>query len=169
MIDFGNYNPAQEEIKSRIKSYLGNELSETEKKEAFKLIFSCIDLTSLEGSDTKVKIFSICERAKTFNETGSGIPNVAAVCFYPPFVKLSKELLKDTGIKVASVAAGFPSGQIPVDLKVAEVNFAVGEGADEIDIVISRGKLLANNCHEVYEEIVALKKACKDAHLKVIL
>lgn len=169
MIDFETYNPGQEEINTRIKGYLSNELSASEKKEAYKLVLSCIDLTTLEGSDTRVKIFSICERAKTFCEEGEDIPNVAAVCFYPPFVKLAKELLKDSGIAVASVAGGFPSGQIPITLKMAEVSYAVKEGADEIDIVISRGKLLANSCQEVYEEIVAQKESCGDAHLKVIL
>lgn len=169
MIDFETYNPGQEEINTRIKGYLSNELSASEKTEAYKLVLSCIDLTTLEGSDTRVKIFSICERAKTFCEEGEDIPNVAAVCFYPPFVKLAKELLKDSGIAVASVAGGFPSGQIPITLKMAEVSYAVKEGADEIDIVISRGKLLANSCQEVYEEIVAQKESCGDAHLKVIL
>jgi deoxyribose-phosphate aldolase len=100
---------------------------------------------------------------------GSDIPNVAAVCFYPPFIKLAREELAGTGIRVASVAAGFPSGQLPLSLKVAEVTFAVAEGADEIDIVISRGKLIANKCHEVYEEVFALKEACRQAELKVIL
>ncbi len=169
MIDFSNYNPGLAEIKARIDGYLSNELSEPEKKEAFKLILSCIDLTSLKGSDTKVKIFSICEHAKTINAGGGDIPNVAAVCFYPPFVKLAKELLKKTGIKVASVAAGFPDGQIPVTLKLTEVDFAIEQGADEIDAVISRGKLLANSCQEVYEEIVAIKESCHGVHLKVIL
>jgi len=169
MIDFGNYNPSEEDIKFRINNYLNNELSELDKKQAFKTILSCIDLTTLEGSDTKVKIFSICERAKTFNEEGEDIPNVAAVCFYTPFIKLAKKVLKDTGIKVSTVAAGFPGGQLPISLKMEEVKYAVEAGADEIDIVISRGKLLANTCQEVYEEILVLKDLCNGSHLKVIL
>ena len=169
MIKFENYNPGVGEIKSRLTDYLSNELTEGGKKQAFKTILSCIDLTTLEGSDTKVKIFSLCERAKTFYEEGEDIPNVAAVCFYPPFIKLAKKVLKNTGIKVATVAAGFPSGQIPLAIKMAEVSYAAEEGADEIDIVISRGKLLANSCQEVYEEIIALKELCNGAKLKVIL
>ena len=169
MIDFKNYNPSIEDIKSRINDYLSNELTDDKKKQAFKTILGCIDLTTLEGSDTKVKIFSVCERAKTLHKEGEDIPNVAAVCFYSPFIKIAKEFLEDTGIKVATVAAGFPSGQIPITLKIAEVNYAVEEGADEIDIVISRGKLLANNSQEVYEEIAALKELCDGTKLKVIL
>ena len=169
MINFNIYNPTGEDIKSRINGYLSNKLSENERKKALKTILSCIDLTSLEGSDTKVKIFSICERAKTFVEEGTDIPNVAAVCFYPPFIGLAKKLLKGTDIKVATVAAGFPAGQIPLPIKMAEVKYAVEEGADEIDIVISRGKLLANNCREVYDEVSKLKELSDKAKLKVIL
>jgi deoxyribose-phosphate aldolase len=169
MIDFENYKHSQEEIKSRINSYLSNQLSGPEKKNAYKLILSCIDLTTLEGSDTRAKIVSLCEQAYFFSKQGNNIPNVAAVCFYPPFIKLAKETLKGTDINVATVAAGFPSGQLPVDLKIAEVKYGVAEGADEVDIVISRGKVLENSCEEVYEEVLALKKACGKAHLKVIL
>jgi len=169
MIDFNNYNPGKDEIESRIKNFTDTTLDADERKQALTTILSCIDLTALEGSDTGVKIFSICERAKSFSKEGNSIPNVAAVCFYPPFVRQAKQLLEGTGIKVASVAAGFPAGQLPIELKVAEVKYAVDEGADEIDIVISRGKLLANKCKEVFDENLALKNACGNAHLKVIL
>ncbi|OQX77398.1 MAG: deoxyribose-phosphate aldolase [Bacteroidetes bacterium 4484_276] len=169
MIDFNIYNPTKEAIKSRINGCLSSKLSENERNKALRTLLNCIDLTSLEGSDTKVKIFSICERAKTFNKEGKDIPNVAAVCFYPPFIGLAKKLLEGTDIKVATVAAGFPAGQTPLPIKMAEVKYAVDEGADEIDIVISRGKLLANNCREVYDEVSKLKELSNEAKLKVIL
>jgi len=169
MIEFNNYTPSKQEIESRINEYSAIPMSAVERKQALITILGCIDLTTLEGSDTKAKILSICERAKSFCKEGTDIPNVAAVCFYPPFIKLAKELLEGTTVDVAAVAAAFPSGQLPIDLKVAEVKYAVAEGADEIDIVISRGKLLENMDDEVYDEILALKKACGNAHLKVIL
>lgn len=169
MISFSNYNCSSEDIMQKAAEINAEKLSPAKRKEVLKTILSCIDLTTLEGSDTNEKIITMCVTAHSFSLQGEGIPNVAAVCFYPPFVKLAKEKLADKGIKVASVAAGFPSGQLPLNLKVAEVAFAVSEGADEIDIVISRGKLIANRCNEVYQEIVALKEACGNAHLKVIL
>jgi len=169
MIEFNNYTPSSQEIESRINEYTASPMSTVERKQALITILGCIDLTTLEGSDTNEKISSVCERAKSFGKEGADIPNVAAVCFYPPFVKLAKELLEGTTVEVASVAAAFPSGQLPIDLKVAEVKYAVAEGADEIDIVISRGKLLENSYEEVYDEILTLKKACGNAHLKVIL
>jgi len=169
MITFDNYNFSQDEIKQQALQFTAEKLGSKERLKALKTILSCIDLTTLEGSDTNEKIIAMCETAQSFSAQGVDVPNVAAVCFYPPFVKLAKEKLAGTGIHVASVAAGFPSGQLPIDLKVAEVEFAVAQGADEIDIVISRGKLLANKCKEVSDEIVALKKACGQAELKVIL
>ena len=169
MIIFDQYNFTLEEITRQSEAIISVKLYPDERHKALKTILSCIDLTTLEGSDTNEKITTMCETARSFSLQGDDIPNVAAVCFYPPFVKLAKEKLAGTGIRVASVAAGFPSGQFPINLKVAEVAFAVAEGADEIDIVISRGKLIANKCHEVYEEIAALKEACGEAELKVIL
>ena len=131
--------------------------------EDYKLILSCLDLTTLEGSDNDEKIRSVCRKAMDFN------PNVAAVCFYPPFVSLAKSLLRNTGCKVASVAGGFPSGQTSLKIKLDEVKWAVQEGADEIDMVISRGKFLEGEYNVVSDEIAAIKEACGNAHLKVIL
>jgi len=169
MITFDQYNSQSANIEERLKTYLKQKPVDDERIEALKTILSCIDLTSLEGSDTKVKIFAMCERARTFHEEGDSLPDVAAVCFYPTFVGLAKEVLKDTGIKVATVAAGFPAGQIPLTIKLDEVGYAVAEGADEIDIVISRGKVLANECQEVFDEISELKTMANGALLKVIL
>lgn len=169
MIDFGNYNFSESEVAARAEEICKTPIGKTERIAALKTLLGCIDLTSLEGADTNVKIFTICQHAQTFALANKGIPNVAAVCFYPNFAELAKEQLKDTDIKVASVAGGFPAGQIPIDIKEAEVKFVVAEGADEVDIVISRGLILANKCREAFEQIVILKEAAGNAKLKVIL
>jgi deoxyribose-phosphate aldolase len=121
----------------------------------------CIDLTSLEGSDNIKKIEQLCENAIRFQ--------TAAVCVYPVFISHAKQLIKNNPIKVASVAGAFPHGQSPIEIKIAEVEYAVAQGADEIDMVISRGLFLEGKYDIVFNEISAIKKACQDAHLKVIL
>jgi len=130
-------------------------------KEAIRFALHCIDLTTLEGSDNAKKIEVLCNNAMRYQ--------TAAVCVYPVFVKQAKQLLQHTPIAVASVAGAFPSGQSPIEIKVAEIEYAVAQGADEIDIVISRGVFLENKYQTVYDEIVTLKKASGNARLKVIL
>lgn len=137
--------------------------------EDLKLILSCIDNTTLEGCDTRDKVKSLCERSIAMQDAAKGISHVAAVCVYPVFVSQAKELLQGSGIKVASVAGAFPAGQSPIEIKVAEVQYAVNEGADEIDMVISRGALLEGDYERVRSEVAAIKQACGKAHLKVIL
>ena len=133
----------------------------------FRTILSCIDLTSLEGSDNSGKILQLCRKALSFG--ASGLPLPAAVCVYPPFVSLAKKELKGSGILVAAVAGAFPSGQSPLKLRIEEALFAVNEGADEIDMVISRGRLLEGDERFVFEEVMAIREAAKNQHLKVIL
>jgi deoxyribose-phosphate aldolase len=128
-----------------------------------------VDLTTLEGSDNAERIEQLCDKGLGLPEQGEGIRGVAAVCVYPAFVALAADILQGSGIKVASVAAGFPAGQIPLHLKVGEVEYAVEQGADEIDIVISRGTFLEGDFEQVHDEISMLKEACGEAHLKVIL
>ncbi len=169
MLDFNNYQETEAQINSRIEKIATVPMSEQEKKLAYQTILGCTDLTSLEGNDHYAKIISICQQAKTFSAQGPDIPNVAAVCFYSPFIRAAKRELANTGIKVATVAAGFPSGQIPLALKVAECEYAVSRGAHEVDIVISRGKIIEGHCQESYDEISTLKKACDKAKMKVIL
>lgn len=149
-----------EEVQERVRVLTAAALPFGE-KEAYETALHCIDLTTLEGSDTEQKVRELCQKAIAYN--------TAAVCVYPPFVALAKECLKNTNIKVASVAGAFPAGQSPIDIKVAEVKYAVEQGADDIDMVISRGKFLEGKYAEVYQEIVAIKKAAGTAHLKVIL
>jgi deoxyribose-phosphate aldolase len=169
MIEFENYNTKIDDLTERSKAISKIKLSDTEKREALRTILGCIDLTSLEGNDTNVKIFTICQHAQTFADKEKGIPSVAAVCFYPVFTELAKDQLKDTNIRVASVAGGFPSGMVPVEIKVAEVEYAVNKGADEVDVVISRGYILANKCREAFNQIVEMRKAAGKATMKVIL
>lgn len=128
---------------------------------------SVLDLTTLEGSDTTNTILNLCNKAMSFKEMA--LPNVAAVCVYPVFVRQAKKILKNTGIHVASVAGAFPSGQSPIHIKLSEIKYAIDEGADEIDMVISRGKFLQGDFDEVFDEINAIKHVCGDTHLKVIL
>ena len=132
-------------------------------KENLKFCLSCVDLTTLEGVDNDKKVEQLCQKAKLY------VPQVASVCVYPVFVKTAKIALKDEDIHVASVAGAFPSGQSPLSVKVAEVEYVVQQGADEIDMVISRGKFLDRQYDEVAGEIAAIRKACKHIVLKVIL
>ena len=134
-----------------------------------KTIIGCIDLTTLEGTDNTEKVTKLCETAVSFRDDKRGIPATASVCVYPRFVALAKSKLQGTGVKVASVAGAFPAGQLPIELKVAEVSYAVVQGADEIDMVISRGSFLEGRYQEVYDEICAIRKACEGKILKVIL
>ncbi len=159
---------SEEEIQKEISVILERK-SLLNDKQQLQLILNCIDLTTLEGKDNDRKAIELCKQARSFSENGPDIPNVAAVCFYPPFAEVAKSQLLETGIKVACVAGAFPSGQSPLDLRVKEVEYAVSKGADEIDMVISRGKFLEGDYNFVYNEVKAIKEACGDAHLKVIL
>lgn len=143
--------------------------SEPVSQETYRFILGSIDLTTLEGSDNTQVVESLCQRAMSFANLQRQIQSPAAVCVYPPFVSIAKTQLAGTGIQVASVAGAFPSGQSPIEIKVAEVKYAVQQGADEIDMVISRGKFMEGKYQEVFDEIVAVRSACPDALLKVIL
>ncbi|WP_030165913.1 deoxyribose-phosphate aldolase [Spirillospora albida] len=139
------------------------------KAEAIDLAISMVDLTTLEGADTPGKVRALCAKAARPDPLDAGVPRVAAVCVYPDRVDVAVEALKGTGIGVASVATAFPSGRAPLEAKLVDTRAAVEAGASEIDMVIDRGAFLSGDLLKVYEEIVAVKDACGDAHLKVIL
>jgi len=150
------------------------------KLHALYLAMSMCDLTTLEGSDTPGRVRQMCEKARNpvppdlinhFLQKKSlrPIPTVAAVCVYPSMVPVAAKALQGTGIGIASVATAFPSGQAPLDVKIADTKFAVENGATEIDMVINRGAFLSGNYQQMFDEIVEVKKACGEAHLKVIL
>lgn len=136
---------------------------------SLQFIYSCIDNTTLEGCDTKERVSKLCYDSIKMQNESLGIGHVAAVCVYPVFVKQAKSLLQDSSIKVASVAGAFPAGQSPLSVKLMEVKYAVDEGADEIDMVISRGSLIEGEYQKVYDEIAAIREVTQDCKLKVIL
>ena len=137
------------------------------RSEILRQILGLLDLTTLEGTDNEERIKVLCSKALSFGNYGLPLP--AAVCVYPPFIQLARKLLNGSGVKVASVVGAFPSGQLPLHLRVNECSFAVSEGAHEVDMVISRGAFLAGNHDFIIEEVAAMKQACGDVHLKVIL
>jgi deoxyribose-phosphate aldolase len=141
----------------------------TAKAWAIDTAISMVDLTTLEGADTPGKVRSLAAKARRPDPTDLTAPQVAAVCVYGDLAGVAKEALEGTGIHVAAVATAFPSGRASRAVKLADVKDAVANGADEIDMVIDRGAFLAGRYLDVYEEIVAVKEACGDAHLKVIL
>jgi deoxyribose-phosphate aldolase len=141
----------------------------TAKQWAIDLAISMIDLTTLEGQDTPGKVRALCAKAQRPDPSDPSVPHVAAVCVYPDLVAVAKESLGRSGIKVASVATAFPSGRSSLAVKLQDTKDALAAGADEIDMVIDRGAFLAGHYGEVFDEIVAVKQACGDAHLKVIL
>jgi deoxyribose-phosphate aldolase len=136
---------------------------------ALDLALRCCDLTTLEGSDTPGKIRQLAGKAMRPAPTDPSIPHVAALCIYPRLVAVAVEALKGSGVKVASVATAFPSGQASLEVRLAELKEAVDAGADEVDIVISRGAFLAGDRATVFEEVAASKEAAGAAHVKVIL
>jgi len=166
---FDKYSYTTEEIQDRIKSLITQGKKTVDTQDAYRHILSFIDLTTLEGADTQEKANQIAIQAGNYASSEKNIPNVAAVCVYPTLVKTVKEHLQDPSIRVASVAGAFPAGQSPIEIKVAEVKYAVEQGADDIDMVLSRGKFLDGKYEEVQAEVRAIKEACGQAHLKVIL
>ena len=168
-MNLSNKTFSKDEIHSKLNAIYSKPFAKMSFRDAYKLALNVIDLTTLEGSDTHQRVIELCEKAKGFSSLGNDIPNTAAVCVYPVFVATAKKALAGTNIKIASVAGAFPSGQSPIDVKVAEVKYAVAQGADDIDMVISRGTFLEGDYQTVFDEIVAIKQACGKAHLKVIL
>ncbi len=135
-----------------------------------KLALSMVDLTTLEGQDTPEKVRALCRKARRPMVEQPDLPHTAAVCVYPNMVPVARQALgPNSPVKIASVATGFPSGLIPLALKLKEVEQAIASGADEIDMVIDRGAFLAGDDEKVYNEIIAVKAACGAARLKVIL
>ncbi len=155
-------------LKERTEKFTKRSIKHGAKLQGLKLAVSMMDLTTLEGQDTPGKLQYLCQKAIQPMPERYGAPSCAAVCVYPTLVREAKRLVGNSGIKIASVATGFPSGQFPLNLRLEDVRFAVGEGAEEIDMVISRGEFLCGNLDFVAEEIAAVKQACGDAHLKVI-
>jgi len=156
-------------VKERAARFQTRSIKKESKIEALHMVLSMIDLTTLEGMDTPGKVKQLCQKAIHLHDAVPDLPHVAAVCVYPTMVGVAKKALGDHNINVASVATAFPSGMAPRQIKLEETRIAVDDGADEIDMVISRGAFLQGEYGFVFDEIAAIKEACGKAHLKVIL
>ena len=156
-------------VEERVARFQTRSIKGENKLKALKMALNMVDLTTLEGKDTPQKVQQMCYKAMHLHDEIANLPTVAAVCVYPSMVKIAKTALQHSTVKVASVSTAFPSGQAPLSVKLADTTFAVSEGADEIDMVISRGKFLAGEYNFVFDEIAAIKEACGKARLKVIL
>ena len=156
-------------VNERVARFQSRSIKKEAKETGLKLILSMIDLTTLEGQDTPGKVRQLCQKAMHLHDSLPGLPHVAAVCVYPTMVGVAKQALSGADIAVASVATAFPSGMSSLDVKLDDTRMAVAEGANEIDMVISRGAFLRGDYTHVFDEIAAVKEACGKAHLKVIL
>lgn len=153
----------------RAARFTKRSIKKESKRQALMLALNMIDLTTLEGKDTTGKVQQLCYKARHLHDAYPGLPTVAAVCVYPSMVAVARKALGNSGVKVASVATAFPSGQAPLEIKLRDTKYAVEQGADEVDMVISRGKFLEGEYNYVFDEIAAVKEACGNARLKVIL
>lgn len=156
-------------VEERAASLAKRSLKKDSKVWGLKLAIRMIDLTTLEGKDTPGKVLALCQKAIRPDPSDASIPHVGAVCIYPNMVPYVVRALAGSGVKTAAVATGFPSGQVPLEVKIDETRRTVAMGADEIDMVISRGAFLAGDYERVFDEVAEIKEACGPAHLKVIL
>lgn len=164
-----NTNLSDADVQARVASIIENKVAENNTEEVKKLLFNCIDLTTLNSTDSDESVMKFTEKVNKFDDEFPDLKNVAAICVYPNFAEVVKNTLDVDGINIACVSAGFPSSQTFIEVKIAETAMALMEGADEIDIVISIGKFLSGDYETMCEEIQELKDTCKERHLKVIL
>ncbi len=170
----GDYSPGyiptvdQIAVEARAASFTKRSIKKSAKRQALEMIVRMIDLTTLEGMDTPGKVRMLCRKARQ-PLVDRSVPPVAAVCVYPSLVKVAKDALTGSTVKVASVATSFPSGQTYFEERLHEVEHVVADGADEVDMVINRNAFLSGDYQRVFDEIHATKAACGSAHLKVIL
>lgn len=160
---------SQTGVEASVKRICSKSFDKTTEIKALKMALSMVDLTTLEGTDTPGRVRQLCSLAQSIPLSGEGVPSVAAVCVYPNRIRLAREYLGNSPINIASVATFFPSGMGPLPLRLKETRYAVEEGADEIDMVISRWAFLKGDYSGIYDEIAAVKEVCGTVHLKVIL
>ena len=165
----GNVKVDEVGVLDRVSSLATRSIKRESKLDALEKIVSMCDLTTLEGEDTEGKIIQMSSKAISPDPSDDNVPSAAAVCVYPALVSTAKKIVKDSNVKVASVSSYFPSGQAPIESKISDTQFAIDEGADEIDIVINRKAFFEGDYKKVYEEIKALKDVCGEIHLKTIL
>lgn len=160
---------SDEQVAADVAKILADELEQNRTPEVLKLLFNCIDLTTLNATDSPVSVARFTERVNDFETEHGDLPNVAAICVYPNFAQVVRTVLEVSDVRIACVSGGFPSSQTFPEVKVAETALAVEGGADEIDIVLNLGNFLDGDWEEVCDEIQELKHSCRNAHLKVIL
>jgi len=163
-----SFDLSDEQVKSKVAELINEKYAENNNKQVYKLLYSCIDLTSLNGTDTREHIWKMVQQVNDFEGTNPEIDNIAAICVYPNFAKTVREALT-ADVQIACVSGGFPTSQTFTETKIAETALAVMDGADEIDIVINLGLFFGEEYEEMCEEIDEIKFACHEAKLKVIL
>ena len=165
-----NTNLSDADIQARVAELIEKKVPENNTEEVKKFLFNCIDLTTLNSTDSDESVMRFTEKVNKFDDEYPDLKNVAAICVtHPNFAAIVKNTLEVDGVNIACVSGGFPSSQTFIEVKVAETALAIGDGADEIDIVISIGKFLSGDYEGMCEEIQELKEVCKERHLKVIL
>lgn len=169
MFTLEEYRLNDVQLKERLDGLRKFVFSDAERQNAYRLIMNCMDFTTLSGADNRQTVTELCRKAIHYKDDEYNIASPCSVCVYPPFVSVCRKVLDGTSIRVASVAGAFPAGQSPIEVKSAEVRYALQQGADEIDMVISRGKFLEGNYEGVYDEICTIRRLCAHVVLKVIL
>lgn len=162
-------NISDAEIQTKVAALISKKTVENNTREVKELLYNCIDLTSLNATDSDESIIKFVEKINKFEDENPDLKNVAAVCVYPNLVQPVKDSLEADNVRIACVAGGFPSSQTFIEVKVAETAMAIMEGADEIDIVLPTGKFLSEDYESLCEEIQEIKHVCKEHSLKVIL
>jgi deoxyribose-phosphate aldolase len=163
-----SFTLTDEQVTEKVNTIIAEKFAENNTKEVYKKLYGCIDLTTLNSTDTKDDVWRLVNRVNSFEDTNPEVKNVAAICVFPNFTDTVKEALT-ADVKIACVSAGFPSSQTFTEVKIAETALAVADGADEIDVVVNLGMFLGEEYEEMCEELHEIKHACKQAHLKVIL
>ncbi len=159
---------SEEQVKKEVDKLISDKFEENNNIDVYRNIYSCIDLTSLNSTDSKEQIWKFTQKVNDFEGSNPNINNVASICVYPSLVSTVKEALT-ADVKIASVSGGFPSSQTFIEVKVAETSLAIMDGADEIDVVINVGQFIDGEYQEMCEELMEIKEACHDKTLKVIL
>lgn len=157
------------DVAAQVSAIIDSKVAENNTLDVKKFLFNCIDLTTLNTTDSDESVMKFTQNVNRFEESYPDLKNVAAICVYPCFAEIVKDTLEVEGVNIACVSAGFPSSQTFIEVKVAETAMAIMDGADEIDIVISVGKFLSGDYETMCDEIAEIKATCKEKHLKVIL
>lgn len=157
------------DVQACVANLIEKKVPENNTEEVKKLLFNCIDLTTLNTTDSDESVMRFTEKVNQFDDQYPHLKNVAAICVFPNFAEIVKDTLEVDEVKIACVSGGFPSSQTFIEVKIAETALAIADGANEIDIVISVGKFLSGDYETMCEEIQELKDTCKESHLKVIL